>query len=118
VVVRPVLCRPFIGRREELAYLQQQRLAAASSHGGVVLVTGDAGVGKSRLIAEFCGSLAYSRWRIGAGFCSEFGGRPYGPILDVLSRLEADSGLDSFASKQEQIDASWPASRRSRRATP
>jgi DNA-binding CsgD family transcriptional regulator len=106
VIVRPVLCRPFIGRREELAYLRERRLEAGSSHGGLVLIAGDAGVGKSRLIAEFCGSLAYSRWRIGHGPCLEDARRPYGPILDVLARFDAAGhDLAPAATKQEQFDA-------------
>jgi DNA-binding NarL/FixJ family response regulator/tetratricopeptide (TPR) repeat protein len=106
VIVRPVLCRPFIGRREELAYLRERRLEAGSSRGGVVLIAGDAGVGKSRLIAEFCGSLAYSRWRIAHGPCLEDARRPYGPILDVLARFDAAGpGLAPAATKQEQFDA-------------
>ena len=67
MIVRPVLCRPFIGRRQELAYLRERRLEAGLSHGGLVLVTGDAGVGKARLIAEFCKSLAYARGKGGHG---------------------------------------------------
>jgi DNA-binding CsgD family transcriptional regulator len=104
MIVRPVICRPFVGRREELAYLQERRLAAASSHGGIVLISGDAGLGKSRLIAEFCDALAYSRWRILKGYCSEFGGRPYAPILDALGSADAiDQG--PVESKHEQMDA-------------
>jgi predicted ATPase len=106
VIVRPVLCRPFIGRREELAYLRERRLEAGSSRGGLVLISGDAGVGKSRLIAEFCGSLAYTRWRIGHGPCLEDGRRPYGPILDALARLDPTAAaLAPAATKQEQFDA-------------
>jgi predicted ATPase len=106
VIVRPVLCRPFIGRREELAYLRERRLEAGSSRGGLVLIAGEAGVGKSRLIAEFCGSLAYSRWRIGHGPCLEDARRPYGPILDALAKLDAAGGeLAPAATKQEQFDA-------------
>ena len=105
VVIRSVLCRPFVGRREELAFLRQRRLEAGSSHGSLVLITGDAGVGKSRLIAEFCASLAYSKWRIGYGPCLEFARRPYGPFLDVLARLDANpSVLAPAATKQEQFD--------------
>ncbi len=106
MVVRPVLCRPFIGRRDELAYLRERRLEAGSSRGGLILIAGDAGVGKSRLIAEFCGSLAYSRWRIGHGPCLEDARRPYGPILDVLARFDRSGAeLTPAATKQEQFDA-------------
>jgi len=106
VIVRPILCKSFVGRREELAYLRERRLEAGASHGGLVLVAGEAGVGKSRLIAEFCGSLAYAKWRIGQGACLEFASRPYGPLLDVLARVDTRPfELAAVASKAEQFDA-------------
>ena len=89
MIARPVICRAFVGRRAELAYLKERRLEAGASRGGLVFVAGDAGLGKSRLIDELCRSLAYSRWRITRGQCREFGGRPYGPILDALLTVDA-----------------------------
>ncbi len=53
MIVRPVLCRPFVGRRAELAYLKERRLEAGASRGGLVFVAGDAGLGKSRLVDDF-----------------------------------------------------------------
>jgi DNA-binding CsgD family transcriptional regulator len=95
-----------VGRRDELAYLRTRRLEAGSSRGGMVLIAGDAGVGKTRLIAEFCGSLVSARWRVASGSCSEFGGRPYGPVLDALARFDPQAAeLAPAASKQEQFDA-------------
>jgi DNA-binding CsgD family transcriptional regulator len=105
VIVRPVLCRPFIGRREELAFLYRQRREAGSSRGNLVFVSGDAGLGKSRLIAEFCRTFTYSRWRIAQGSCTEFARRPYGPILAALARVDpAAADLVPAETKQEQID--------------
>jgi DNA-binding NarL/FixJ family response regulator len=106
VIVRPILCRPFVGRLEELAYLRERRLEAASSHGGLVFIAGDAGVGKSRLIAEFCASLANSRWKIGIGACLEVANRPYGPLLDVLARVGGGSfEIRTAETQHEQFDA-------------
>jgi predicted ATPase/DNA-binding CsgD family transcriptional regulator len=102
VIVRPVLCRPFVGRRPELAYLRERRLEAGASRGGMVFIAGDAGLGKSRLISEFCGSLAYSRWRITHGPCREFGARPYGPILDALSSVDAVAARSPLAESKSQ----------------
>ncbi len=105
VIVRPVLCKPFVGRLEELAYLRERRLEAGASHGGLVLVAGEAGVGKSRLLAEFRASLAYSKWRVGVGSCLEFGSRPYGPLLDVLARIGGEPfDLVAANSKAEQFE--------------
>ena len=71
-----------------------------------MLVAGDAGVGKSRLIAEFCRSFGYSRWRVATGQCLEYGSRPYGPILDALAPLNATPfELARAATKHEQFDA-------------
>jgi DNA-binding CsgD family transcriptional regulator len=108
MVVRPVVCRSFIGRRQELAYLTERRAEAAKSHGGLVLVAGDAGIGKSRLLAEFCAPLAKSRWRVGHGACLEHAQRPYGPLLDVLAAYDDDRtarALTPAATKREQLDA-------------
>jgi DNA-binding CsgD family transcriptional regulator len=108
MVVPAVVCRAFIGRREELAFLDEKRLLAGRSHGGIVLIAGDAGIGKSRLVAEFCSSLASSRWRIGHGACLEHAQRPYDPILAALAALDGkgkSSALSPAATKREQFDA-------------
>lgn len=106
MIVRPIVCRPFVGRREELAYLHELRRAAGASKGGLVLVTGEAGLGKSRLLNELCASLAYSRYRVGRGACTEFAGRPYAPALDTLTKLEGERcELVPAASQREQIES-------------
>jgi DNA-binding CsgD family transcriptional regulator len=106
VIVRPVLCRPFVGRRAELAYLKERRLEAGASRGGLIFIAGDAGLGKTRLIDEFCRSLAYSRWRITRGPCREYGGRPYGPILDALASVDPGvAQVTAAESKRQYFDA-------------
>jgi len=106
VIQRPIVCRRFIGRRDELTYLHERRRDAGASRGGLVLVAGEAGVGKTRLLAEFTGSLAKSRYRVVQSACLEFAQRPYGPILGLLARLDpAAAELVPAASKQEQLDA-------------
>ncbi len=49
---------PFVGREAELELLRQRWREAGESRGRVVLVSGDAGSGKSRLLRTFYGSLA------------------------------------------------------------
>jgi len=106
VIYRPIVCRRLIGRRDELAYLNERRRAAGAAHGGLVLVAGEAGVGKTRLVAEFCAPLAKTRWRVARAGCPEFAQRPYGPLLDALGRIDAGAAaLPPSASKHELFDA-------------
>jgi DNA-binding winged helix-turn-helix (wHTH) protein/tetratricopeptide (TPR) repeat protein len=51
--LRPVALAPLIGRDEELELLLRRWGRAKSGEGRVVLISGEPGIGKSRLIAEF-----------------------------------------------------------------
>jgi predicted ATPase/DNA-binding CsgD family transcriptional regulator len=106
MIPRPIVCRRLIGRREELAFLHERRREAGLSHGGLVLVAGEAGVGKSRLLGEFAASLAKSRYRVARSACIEFAQRPYGAVLGLLGALDpARATLVPAASKHEQFEA-------------
>lgn len=52
-----------------------------------MLVGGEAGVGKTRLLSELRLALAKSRTRVAIGDCIEFAQRPYAPILQLLRRF-------------------------------
>ncbi len=59
---------------------------------GHVLVGGDAGVGKSRLIAELAGTARAAGWRVLVGHCLDFGDSalPYLPFSEAFGRLADD----------------------------
>jgi predicted ATPase len=74
--------RPFVGRVRELGELCAG-LDAASAR--LFLVTGEPGIGKSRLMEEFAGLLADQGWRALVGRCWEGGGAPaYWPWIQVV----------------------------------
>ncbi|WP_218155646.1 helix-turn-helix transcriptional regulator [Nonomuraea wenchangensis] len=71
----------FVGRAAELAALQR----ALAQGPAIVLVEGEAGVGKSRLLREFLGSPAGREHRSLVAWCPPFR-EPYtlGPIVDAV----------------------------------
>ncbi|MGW4410657.1 ATP-binding protein [Nonomuraea sp. NPDC004702] len=89
-VVSPV----FVGRGEELSALADALDRAVAEGPAVALVAGEAGIGKSRLLAEFARSLG-PRVRMVEGACAELGsdGLPYAPFVTVLRRLIRVEGV-------------------------
>ena len=81
---------PLVGRGSELARVVE----VLAGRGGAVLVTGDAGVGKSRLVAEASGVVAERGVTVVAGRCVPLSaGLPLLPVMDLLRRLsEVDGG--------------------------
>lgn len=66
----PSLQAHMIGRATELACLQNALAQVRQhSHSRIALITGEAGLGKSRLVAEFCRTLAGSEARVYQGNC-------------------------------------------------
>ncbi|KAB2378230.1 AAA family ATPase [Actinomadura montaniterrae] len=85
-----------VGRAAELAVLEDA-LAAAP---GAVLVGGEAGLGKTRLIREFAASVGGGgQARVLLGGCLELGsdGLPFAPFTTVLRGLVRDIGIDGVA---------------------
>ncbi|WP_433229529.1 helix-turn-helix transcriptional regulator [Actinomadura formosensis] len=81
-----------VGRVAELGELRDA-LAAAP---GAVLVGGDAGVGKTRLMSEFAGTVEA---RVLVGGCLELGsdGLPFAPFTTVLRELVREIGIEGVA---------------------
>jgi DNA-binding winged helix-turn-helix (wHTH) protein len=78
---------PLVGRRDELAVLQQGLAQARLRQRQLFGVAGDPGVGKSTLLAAFVASLEGAR--VASGQCVERwgGSEPYLPVLDALDQL-------------------------------
>jgi predicted ATPase len=73
----------FVGRGDELAAVRQAVTAAGGGAGRLVLVLGEAGIGKSRLIAEATRLAADLRMPVLTGQAVEDSG-PYRPVAEAL----------------------------------
>jgi class 3 adenylate cyclase/tetratricopeptide (TPR) repeat protein len=77
----------FVGRQHELDALHQALTQAASGHGQVVVLVGEAGVGKSRLVYEFVHAHPTQGWRVLESASVSYGkATPYFPVIDLLRR--------------------------------
>jgi DNA-binding SARP family transcriptional activator len=91
----PMLTRhetaPMVGRETELERLRSALAHAADGDLCAVLITGEAGSGKSRLAAEFAAEAHVSGVDVWAGRCYEDSAAPYGPFVESLRyRVTAD----------------------------
>jgi DNA-binding CsgD family transcriptional regulator len=79
---------PFVGRAADLSHLQARLVEARSGVGGVVLVTGEAGIGKSRLAEAVASHAGAEGMRVLWGRCYEGeGAPPCWPWTQVLTAL-------------------------------
>jgi tetratricopeptide (TPR) repeat protein len=82
----------FIGRAEELGRLKGALDRADQEQPRLVLLAGDAGVGKTRLVVEFADRAQQRGSRVLVGGCVELGdiGVAYLPVVDALRGLVDD----------------------------
>jgi DNA-binding CsgD family transcriptional regulator/tetratricopeptide (TPR) repeat protein len=92
IVAREIVGARFVGRVPELQRLRMALEDAVDGRPSMLLVGGDAGVGKTRLLEEFVEALDA---RVLRGACLPLGeqGLPFAPVVDVLRRLGADAAI-------------------------
>jgi DNA-binding CsgD family transcriptional regulator/tetratricopeptide (TPR) repeat protein len=87
MISSPVYCRDFIGRRKELAFLADNFRKATKGHSSLCLVVGEAGIGKTRLIAEFRKLILAEAGQFAIGSCLEGIRAPYAPFKGIFDNL-------------------------------
>lgn len=117
---------PLVGRAEELAEIGRVlglgqadlELGAARSQRQAVVLGGDAGVGKSRLLAELGQQATDLGWRVLVGHCLDFGEEAlaYLPFTEMLGR--ADDGITQAAADHPAIARLLPGHRMHGRQEP
>src|SRR3981189_1687843 len=88
-----VLCPPTIGRESALSALEDALLAALRGDGGVVILGGEAGMGKTRLVGELTARAQRLHCAVMSGACSEAElSLPYLPFLEAIgNRLTTEN---------------------------
>ncbi len=80
----PGLDAPLVGRDAALSQLEHSFLRVRSGHGQVVLISGEPGIGKSRLMQDFIAGLqGRATVAHGSGYETEQG-LPFWPVLEAL----------------------------------
>jgi class 3 adenylate cyclase/tetratricopeptide (TPR) repeat protein len=98
---------PFVGRAEELASFQRWLDEAVAGRPRVVLVEGDAGIGKTRLVQEVRGHAGRRGMQVGFGRCYEDLALPCLPFVESLRPLvdgQAEYVRRALGAEFEPID--------------
>jgi DNA-binding NarL/FixJ family response regulator len=88
----PWTSTPLVGRSTEMAALLSAVDDAKTRRAGAVLLSGDAGVGKTRLLDEVATGAHERGFGVLVGHCTDFGdaGLPYLPFSEIFGRLAGD----------------------------
>lgn len=88
-----------VGRADELGALRASAASAAAGQSRIVLIGGDAGIGKTRLVTEFCASARADGMLAVVGGCVQLGevAIAYAPLVEALREVSRQLGPEVFA---------------------
>jgi DNA-binding CsgD family transcriptional regulator/tetratricopeptide (TPR) repeat protein len=94
-----------VGREAELAALRDVLKRARAGEPAAVLVGGEAGVGKTRLVEEFIGYARGEGAQVLTGQCVELGeeGPPFAPFAAALRDLLRHAGPAAFTGHEQEF---------------
>lgn len=97
-----------VGREDDLTELERAFERAVAGEAAAVLVEGEAGIGKSRLLREL-ESVVASRADVHVGWCLDLSAArtPYGPLIGILrslvTLLGADAAIDAVGAGADAL---------------
>jgi class 3 adenylate cyclase len=97
-----VALTPLVGREEDIALLLRREREAAQGDGRVVLICGEPGIGKSRLIAALEERLGGEPHTVLRYFCSPHSTES--ALAPVIAQLERAAGFDRHDTPDIRID--------------
>ena len=96
MMLQQIAFRSFVGRRAEFdALLHAFRNAKAAQQGATIVLSGEAGVGKSRLVEEFAKRVQRERCTVLRGTCLEYLSTPYQPFVEALGASRNGAKLEA-----------------------
>ena len=104
----------FMGRQKELLVLKEALKKSYQSTGQLIEISGELGIGKSRLILELTGESLAKEFNILSGNCSSWeASKPYAPLKEIFTKIfgiKFDDNLKEIEkkikNKIEEIDSS------------
>ncbi|MBI4789260.1 MAG: AAA family ATPase [Chloroflexi bacterium] len=94
--------KPFVGRRRERAQLIQQADHAQAGRGGIMLVEGEPGIGKTRLLEEFAQGAQWRGLTVVWGRARQLSAtRPCSPVDQALSNALTGPRADQVRARVE-----------------
>jgi class 3 adenylate cyclase/predicted ATPase len=103
----PADLTPLVGRKEEFGLLMRRWNDAMSGRGQVVLLTGEPGIGKSRLIQNLEERVAQESQRVVLLQCSPYQSNsvlyPVGTALERLAEFEREDSMERKLAKLEAL---------------
>ncbi|MHA3703558.1 helix-turn-helix transcriptional regulator [Jatrophihabitans sp. YIM 134969] len=122
MVAVPRPSTPLVGRAEPLAVLTEAVEHAVAGRPGAVVLSGDAGVGKTRLLAELLAEAERRGVATVVGHCLDFGetALPFLPFTEVFGRLaeERPEEVERVVAAHPDVQRLLPAHRRPAGSTP
>lgn len=101
---------PFVGRANELRLLREHWQGAVGAGLRVIRVSGDAGIGKSRLVREFRSQLASEGASTLECRCTHaHSASAFHPIIDLLNRSLQINDRDTAEAKLDKVVAAFSA---------
>ncbi len=106
----PRVERPFVGRERELVLLHDHLTTAMGGQGQVIGLVGEPGMGKTRLLTEFCRRVSGNQVTVYEGRCLSYGqATPYLPVRGLVRQMcalvEGDTAAVHTAAVQHRLHA-------------
>jgi class 3 adenylate cyclase len=96
---------PFVGREDELRLLMNRWEGVLDGEGQVVLIVGEAGIGKSRLMRQFHERIAETPYTwVGAATAPFFQNTPFYPVAEMLRAMLARRGDEAADEQLRQLE--------------